>query len=39
MANKIQIRRGLRADLPTLSIGEFGLCTDTRQIFIEYRYW
>lgn len=34
MANKIQIRRGLRADLPTLSIGEFGLCTDTRQIFI-----
>jgi hypothetical protein len=34
MANKIQIRRGLRADLPILSIGEFGLCTDTGQIFI-----
>lgn len=28
MARKLQIRRGAKADLPTLSQGEFGFCTD-----------
>lgn len=32
---KIQIRRGMRKDLPNpLSPGEFGLCTDTNELFI-----
>lgn len=34
MANKIKIRRGLKANLPTLSVGEQGLCTDTSEVFI-----
>lgn len=34
MANKIKIRRGLKVNLPTLSVGEQGLCTDTSEIFI-----
>lgn len=34
MANRIQIRRGLKSQLPTLALGEFGLCTDTKEIFI-----
>ncbi len=34
MANKVQIRRGLRGNLPALSLGEFGLCTDTNELFI-----
>lgn len=34
MANKIKIKRGLKANLPTLSVGEQGLCTDTSEIFI-----
>lgn len=34
MANKIQIKRGLKSQLPTLNIGEFGLCTDTKEIFL-----
>lgn len=34
MANKIQIKRGLKAQLPTLNTGEFGLCTDTEELFI-----
>ena len=34
MANKIKIRRGLKANLPTLSVGEQALCTDTSEIFI-----
>ena len=34
MANKIQIKRGLKSKLPTLSVGEMGLCTDTKEIFI-----
>lgn len=34
MANKIQVRRGLRAHLPVLSIGELGFCTDTKELFI-----
>lgn len=31
---KLQIRRGLKADLPTLASGEFGFCTDTKEVFI-----
>lgn len=34
MANKIQVRRGVRAKLPTLSVGELGFCTDTKELFI-----
>jgi hypothetical protein len=30
----ILIRRGLKADLPTLVEGEFGFCTDTKELFI-----
>ena len=31
---KIQIRRGLKSDLPVLSAGELGFCTDTKELFI-----
>ena len=34
MANKIQIKRGLKSKLPALNIGEFGLCTDTNELYI-----
>ena len=34
MANKIQVKRGLKASLPTLSIGEYGFCTDTKELYI-----
>jgi len=34
MANKIQIRRGLKANLPTLSIGEPAITTDTEQVYV-----
>lgn len=34
MANKIQIKRGEYASLPTLASGEFGFCTDTHQMFV-----
>ena len=34
MADLIRIRRGNFADLPTLDTGEFGLCTDTGELFI-----
>ena len=34
MAHKIQIKRGNKADLPTLDVGEFGLCQDTNELFI-----
>lgn len=34
MANKILQRRGLKANLPTLSSGEIGYATDTRETFI-----
>lgn len=34
MADKIIIRRGLRVNLPTLSEGELGFCTDTKEYFI-----
>lgn len=33
MANKIQVKRGLKANLPVLSQGEPALCTDTEEIF------
>jgi parallel beta-helix repeat protein len=34
MAHKIQVKRGNKADLPTLDVGEFGLCQDTNELFI-----
>ncbi|WP_273832022.1 right-handed parallel beta-helix repeat-containing protein [Guptibacillus sedimenti] len=34
MAQKIQIKSCLKAELPILDIGEFGLCTDTNELFI-----
>jgi parallel beta-helix repeat protein len=34
MAHKIQIKRGNKADLPTLDVGEFGLCIDTQEVFV-----
>jgi hypothetical protein len=34
MANTIKIKRGLKAELPTLEIGEQGYCTDTNELFI-----
>lgn len=34
MAVKIQIKRGTKANLPTLAPGEWGLATDTREVFI-----
>jgi hypothetical protein len=36
MSNKIQIKRGLKAQLPTLSVGEPGLTTDTKELFIGH---
>lgn len=34
MAQKIQIRSALKAELPNLDVGEFGFCTDTLELFI-----
>ena len=34
MANKIQIRRGLKVNLPSLDVGEPALCTDTKEVFV-----
>lgn len=34
MANKIQIKRGLKGQLPVLSVGEPALCTDTKEFFV-----
>ena len=34
MSNRIQIKRGVNASLPTLSAGEFGFSTDTHQVHI-----
>lgn len=34
MSTKIQVRRGLKLDLPKLSTGELGLCTDTEQLYV-----
>lgn len=31
---KLQVRRGLKASLPTLAAGEFGFCTDTKELYI-----
>ena len=33
MAN-IQVKRGLKANLPTLNIGELAFCTDTKELFV-----
>lgn len=34
MAPKLQIRRGLKKDLPALAAGEFGLCLDTNEVYV-----
>lgn len=34
MSVKIQVKRGTKAGLPTLAPGEWGLATDTREVFI-----
>ena len=34
MAAQIKVRRGLKENLPTLAVGEFGFCTDTKELFI-----
>lgn len=34
MASKIQLRRGLKSDLPTLSSGEPAYTTDTRELYV-----
>lgn len=34
MANQIQLKRGVKANLPTLASGEPGWCTDTYELFI-----
>ncbi len=34
MANKIQFKRGVKANLPTLSVGEPAFTTDTKEFFI-----
>jgi|GEM_PF-6500417 len=34
MSNKMQIRRGLQSQLPTLDTGEPGFCTDTGRLYI-----
>lgn len=31
---KMQLRRGLKANLPTLAAGELGFCTDTKELYI-----
>ena len=34
MSQTIQVKRGLKADMPILALGEFGFCTDTEEIYI-----
>jgi len=34
MGTLIQVKQGLFSKLPTLASGEFGWCTDTKQLFI-----
>lgn len=34
MPNQLQIRRGIKANLPTLASGEPGWCTDTFELFV-----
>lgn len=36
MARKLQIKRGVLSDLPTLSEGEFGFTTDTKTLYIGH---
>src|SRR5690606_31151212 len=36
MANKIQVKRGPKSQLPTLSVGEPALTTDTKEVFIGH---
>lgn len=34
MANKIQIKRGTKASLPSLDSGEMGYCVDTKELYV-----
>lgn len=34
MAQTILIKRGLKANLPVLATGEFGVCTDTNEVYV-----
>lgn len=34
MANKIQVKRGIKSKMPLLDVGEPGLCTDTSEFYI-----
>lgn len=34
MANRIQLRRGIKSKLPTLDVAEGGWCTDTYELFV-----
>ncbi len=34
MEKKLLIKRGVKANLPTLSTGELGLCTDTNELYV-----
>lgn len=34
MADNVQIKRGVKAEIPTLLLGELGYCTDTKEIYI-----
>ena len=34
MANTLQVKRGTRTNLPTLTAGELGFCTDTYELYI-----
>ena len=34
MANIIKIKRGLKANIPPLAIGELAYCNDTEELFI-----
>jgi len=34
MANTVQAYRGTKAALPTLAAGQFGFCTDTKEVYV-----
>jgi hypothetical protein len=34
MSNIIKIKKGLKSNLPSLQEGEFGVCTDTLELFL-----
>lgn len=34
MSNTIKLKRGLKANLPALAVGELCLCTDTKELYI-----